>query len=251
MTRQAAARKVFGIGLHKTGTTSLHQLATGLGLRSLHDTTWSKPPIPKPLIDRFDAFSDGGGHFWAEDLEFGGNHEVRLLDVSYPGSRFILGVRPLESWLVSKMVHAGWRRGIELLPPRPVGHDDWRYKSVDVIERWIVNRQRYHATIREYFADRPADLLTIDVTRDPDAVSTIVGFLGMDSDVRLVPRVGLRSRAANALGWGPRRVLAAVPHENRNPSVDDQKDFCREIVAAAITRLDPAVVAGARWPMAG
>src|SRR5690625_1147777 len=97
--------KIFGIGLNKTGTTSLHGALETLGFRSLH---WGGPEVRRtverarkerrPLVEDlpgYDAFSD----IWALSESFD------LLDRQYPGSRFILTTRSLESWIDSRMRH--------------------------------------------------------------------------------------------------------------------------------------------------
>jgi len=98
--------RVFGIGLNKTGTSSFHAAMTLLGFESLH---WGGPPIRhtveaslasgRPLLSdldpRYDAFSD----ILALSTNFA------LLDAQYPGSRFVLTVRPVDSWIDSRRRH--------------------------------------------------------------------------------------------------------------------------------------------------
>jgi hypothetical protein len=58
--------KVFGIGLSKTGTTSLHQAFLALGLRSLH-----YPPLPDlaALMRSHDGATDTSVACCFEDLD--------------------------------------------------------------------------------------------------------------------------------------------------------------------------------------
>lgn len=76
--------KVFGIGLSRTATTSLHQAFILLGYNSKH--------YPKNLEDiaRHDAVTDATVACRFVEL-----------DKLYPGSKFILTVRDKESWLRS------------------------------------------------------------------------------------------------------------------------------------------------------
>jgi hypothetical protein len=79
--------KIFGIGLSRTGTMSLH-LALGLfGFRSLQ-----YPPLERPhdLLEYHDAAVDTPVACMFHQL-----------DALYPGSRFILTVREVHSWLDS------------------------------------------------------------------------------------------------------------------------------------------------------
>lgn len=170
--------KIFCVGCHKTGTTSLHNLFKHFGLKSLHNTKWSKKPIPNKYLKKYTAFSDGGGHFWFEEHEFGSNHEIRLLDENYPNSRFILNTRNLDSWLISKMIHAGWDENSVIHEPKTISHEEWKYKSLDVIKKWIINRNKYHKKVNEYFKDRESDFLVLNYIDDKNAIQKITDFLG-------------------------------------------------------------------------
>jgi hypothetical protein len=79
--------KIFGIGLNKTGTTSLHFALNSIGVRSFHYTTDLKEKFQNNLeaglpllsgLDEFNAFSDN------PIPEY-----FKLLDEQYPGSLFI------------------------------------------------------------------------------------------------------------------------------------------------------------------
>lgn len=94
--------KVFCIGLHKTGTTSLSNCFKQIGLKSIHNTKWSQKPIPNKYLNNYTTFSDGGGHIWFENFEFGGNHQIRLLDENFPNSKYILNYRHLKPWVSLK-----------------------------------------------------------------------------------------------------------------------------------------------------
>lgn len=161
---------IFGIGLNKTGTISLHEALTRLGFRSLH---WGGPEVRgvveraladgDPLVDglgAYDAFSD----IWCLSENFA------LLDLQYPGSRFVLTTRPLDSWLVSRRRHV--ERNISR---RDAGlyHGDF----LDVDEAgWINQYRTHHEQVAEYFADR-SDLLVMDITAG-DGYEVLCPFLG-------------------------------------------------------------------------
>lgn len=153
--------RIFGIGLNKTGTTSLHEALSTLGYDSLH---WGGPAVRRivetslaigePLLSRldprFEAFSD----IRALSTNFD------LLDRQYPGSRFVLTVRPIEEWLESRRRHvesnvqrkaAGEYHGVFLT----VEEHAWREEWEEHIER-----------VRSYFTDRD-DFLEVDVTARP------------------------------------------------------------------------------------
>lgn len=155
--------KVFGIGLNKTGTTSLTHALSVLGYSAVHyhhgeltseeinrhiteAVHAGEPPLARlPSLQDFDAYFD------IVSL-------VRLFpafDDAYPGSKFILHTRPLAEWLDSREKHV-------LRNQRdPHYRGDWT--AVDR-EGWTRERDEHHARVRAYFADRPSDLLEIDLS---------------------------------------------------------------------------------------
>jgi hypothetical protein len=95
--------KIFGIGLSRTGTTSLTHALTILGHRAVHFPTdpvtqseyfrfFAEPTksLRLSLLDWFDAVTDNPV-----------SCVYRQLDRAYPGSKFVLTVRGKESWLRS------------------------------------------------------------------------------------------------------------------------------------------------------
>ncbi len=150
--------RVFGIGLNKTGTTSLHEALSALGYESLH---WGGPAVRKlvevslelgdPLLSRVDPHVDA----FSDILALSQNYE--LLDAEYPGSRFILTVRPVDDWIESRRRHvesnirrqaAGEYHGGFVTVDEPA----WRQEWTSHVER-----------VREYFAGR-SDFLELDIT---------------------------------------------------------------------------------------
>lgn len=95
--------KIFGIGWHKTGTTSLARALNHLKFDHWgggwptankhvpHYLTKNYAPIFE-LIDEHDSF---------EDLPFGALDFYKVLDKHYPDSKFILTVRNPKTWLRS------------------------------------------------------------------------------------------------------------------------------------------------------
>jgi len=101
-----AERLIFGIGMNKTGTSSLTNALYDLGLPCLHSSRQVKraaaankgsefPPL-HPLDQQYKAFCDSPI-----------NYMFRELDVAYPGSRFILTIRELGPWIVSRTSQFG------------------------------------------------------------------------------------------------------------------------------------------------
>src|SRR5688572_3840681 len=60
LNKKVINNKVFCIGLHKTGTTSLADFFREFGFYPTHSTGWI---TDSSKLKRFDFFSDGGSHF--------------------------------------------------------------------------------------------------------------------------------------------------------------------------------------------
>lgn len=160
-------KKIFGIGFHKTGTTSLIRALKIMGYGCMGSFGISDPEISKTVydksfskIDKYDAFI---GHPWTVIF--------RKLDENYPGSKFILTLRPVDMWIASVTRHFGnetthmrkWVYGIGC----PAGN-----------EKIYVSRYEQHTRdVIEYFNNRPDDLLILRLT-EGDGWEKLCPFLG-------------------------------------------------------------------------
>lgn len=163
--------KIFGIGLNKTGTVSLHHALTELGYRSLHfagpeerEKIRRARREGRGLVDHlpeYDAFSD----IWSLSKDFA------LLDEQYPGSKFILTTRTLDGWLESRRHHVerNVRRKAE-------GTYHGTFLEVDV-EGWTRQYREHHERVLAHFAGRPGDLLVMDIPGG-DGYEVLCPFLG-------------------------------------------------------------------------
>jgi glycosyltransferase involved in cell wall biosynthesis len=173
--------RVFGIGLNKTGTTSFHEAMTTLGYESLH---WGGPalrrmvevslaagdPLLSRLDPRFDAFSD--------IRALSGNFAV--LDEQYPGSRFVLTVRPVDAWIESRRRHVETNRG-----RRDAGQYSGGFLEIDE-GAWREEWDDHVGRVREHFAGR-ADFLEIDLAQA--GWEPLCDLLGVDAPARPFPHV--------------------------------------------------------------
>lgn len=155
------AGKVFGIGFHKTGTTTLGRALELLGYNVCHGAA----PVRHALGHRrmIELLSDSNVD---EILEVAERYDAfednpwfvlyRELDAHFPGSRFILTIRNDDSWLASALRYYGnsesdlrwWIYGVG----SPVGNES------TFLERY----RRHNIDVSEYFRDRPRDLLVVD-----------------------------------------------------------------------------------------
>jgi hypothetical protein len=135
-------RKVFGIGLSKTGTTSLSAALAILGYRSKH--------FPKDEdFAHYDAFSD-----ITVAMKF------KTLDRFFPGSQFIYTVRDEPSWLASCARH--FRQAHEKERQRDIRRTFYKCGKFDE-EKFREAYWRHDADVRTYFRDRQADMLVLDI----------------------------------------------------------------------------------------
>lgn len=164
--------KVFCIGFQKTGTSSMRDALRQLGYRvagvygregTLAELHRSYVEDGLALVREYDAVEDMP---WP--LLF------RELDAAFPGSKFILTLRDTDRWYKSIARHFGSSpHHIQQLTygadaPAPVGHEA-RYREV---------YEAHNAAVRQYFADRPADLLVMQL-ENGDGWEKLGAFLGV------------------------------------------------------------------------
>jgi len=149
--------KVFCIGYHKTGTTSLYAALTTLGYRVCGTVgdDWSADRLAKEgeahciaVMENFDA---------AEDMPW--PHFYRALDEAFPAAKFILTVREPESWFRSLDNHFGHQE--TALNAFAYGRD--HAKAHGDKEHWIATYEKHNTDVRDYFSARPGDFLEMDL----------------------------------------------------------------------------------------
>jgi hypothetical protein len=160
--------KVFGVGLSRTGTTSLAAALERLGYRTIQ--------YPHPERTLADDFSEIDRYDAATDAPVA--ECFPKLDARYPGSRFILTVRDADDWLRS--VEARWRR-VGDPGDFHASHRELRRRllgSIDFDERRVRRAFLQHRRrVEAYFADRPGDLLVLDIPGG-QGWRELAGFLG-------------------------------------------------------------------------
>lgn len=159
--------KIFCIGFHKTGTTSLRDALRILGY-SVTGPNGNKDPdiesnvmeLISELVDQFDAFQDNPWPILYKEL-----------DKKYPLSRFILTLRDEKSWMKSQLSHFG----SEETPMRR-----WIYGvgCPEGNEQVYTDRFRAHyREVIEYFEGRSDDLLVLNLA-EGDGWQKLCPFLG-------------------------------------------------------------------------
>lgn len=207
---EAKRPRVFGIGFHKTGTTSLARAFERLGYRTVHGAAPLRAALGHhPMMELLRAGELGPAWEVAEAFDaFSDNPWFSLFreaDARFPGSRFILTRRDPERWLRSVLNHFGgtesdFRRWIYGTGD-PVGH-----------EALFLERYRAHeAAVLAHFAHRPEDLLVMDFEQG-DGWEALCGFLGLTAPDEPFPHENRRSRSrkhSRLRAWIGRRLRDA------------------------------------------
>lgn len=156
--------KLFGVGLFRTGNRSLLAALETLGYRTacfedymeieLGLTSWLEGNFEEDCLKEIDAAADNPIPLF-----------YRELDQRYPGSRFILTKREETSWLESVQSHChhvihdheeldSYR---SVVRKRLYGSDQFDAEKLFSLHR------RHDDEVEQYFADRPSDLLVLNV----------------------------------------------------------------------------------------
>ncbi|MBX4205692.1 hypothetical protein KW795_00670 [Candidatus Microgenomates bacterium] len=162
--------KIFGIGLPKTGQTSLAFAMTILGYKT-HQYPYTPTQIAK---------SD-----FVLDLPV--TIDYKNLDKQYPGSKFIMTIRDYDSWIDSMRNH--YRR--YPASKRYKQQLDFRQKFWGTIHfnKKLMTEKYYehHKDVDKYFNKRKKDLLIINII-DGDKWKKLCNFLGKKIPKRKFPR---------------------------------------------------------------
>lgn len=170
--------RIFGIGMHKTGTTSLHHALLKLGYDSAHwkDAHWAKKIWEEmttkgksTTLEKSFALSD-----FPIPLLY------RELDKAYKGSKFILTTRNESEWIESVKNHWSSRNPFRY----QWDTDPFTHKLHNIVygrktfdAEVFLNKYRQHNyEVKYYFRDRPQDLLVMDIS-DKAGWYELCGFL--------------------------------------------------------------------------
>jgi hypothetical protein len=146
-------RKVFGIGISKTGTKTLGVCLERLGYRHPHWDAEFARDVVGGNIDRAFRMADEFEGF--EDFPW--PLLYRQLDERYPDALFILTTRrDPDTWIKSLLLHAE-RTGPTRLRAMIYGYDMPQGHE----EQHIAQYERHNAEVQRYFADRPGKLLEV------------------------------------------------------------------------------------------
>jgi len=160
--------KVFGVGLQKTGTSTLGKVLTIMGYKVEEETDYDlvdslmagdKEKIKERAVD-YDGFEDNPWPLLYKDL-----------DEWYPGSKFILTVRAESNWINSITKHFGSNKS---------AFREWYYGEGAPLGSeglYIKKYLSHNNEVQEYFKNRPNDFLIVDFEKG-DGWKKICNFLG-------------------------------------------------------------------------
>jgi len=173
--------RIFGVGMQKTGTTSLHEAFKIFGFDSAHWTGpwWAKQVYEDVIVTGHSLLIDQV--YAMSDFPF--TILFRELDKNYPGSKFILTVRDEKKWIQSMKNH--WEINSKRFD---WDHDCFTHRLHNIVygrksfdADTMINRYRQHNhEVIEYFRDRHRldDLLVLDI--DNATWGPICQFLGVN-----------------------------------------------------------------------
>jgi hypothetical protein len=174
-------RKVFGLGLSKTGTSSLAEALNQLGIRTIHypsdESTFEclrSGRYRLPILEEYQGAVDIPiAPFYAQ------------LDAEYPGSCFVLTVRDPEAWLRSVELH--WELMMDWWHRYPEFKRFQEFISMRLYgsvgfdrERFLSAYEMHRDNVERYFKDRPGDLLVLDVCGG-EGWERLCPFLGVEA----------------------------------------------------------------------
>ena len=186
--------KIFGVGLPKTGTTSLFAACDLLGyragtyrhMRRLGLEEWFRGNLRAGQLAPYDALTDLPIPIFYPQL-----------DEAFPESRFVLTVRDVDAWLDSAARHwQGLRRRDRRLRPRLTGAVRYsrmtRLATFGMVgfsaERFRYVYEKHVRDVAGYFRDRPRNLLVLDICAG-EGWDKLCPFLGMPVPATAFPRV--------------------------------------------------------------
>jgi len=159
--------KIFGIGLGRTGTKSIAAAMWYLGYKVKHGGQLNE-------IWKYDFVND-----IAVSVRY------KFLDYCYPGSKFILTIRDVDSWIASSTRHAKGRGGqvTETGINIPLDRAEHRWLAYGITyydeEIFRVKFKQHNDSVLEYFKNRKNDLLVHDLCGG-DEWEKLCEFLGKD-----------------------------------------------------------------------
>lgn len=191
--------KVFGIGFHKTGTTSLGFALSQLGWNVCPGFGFMDGRIEErvhhraaELAARHDAFEDNPWPLLYAEMD-------RLV----PGSKFVLTWRDPDRWYASVLRHFGK----DETPMRRWVYGDRHGSPLGNRDVYVDRYNRHYEAVSRYFSGRPGDLLWLRL-EDGDGWKELGAFLDVAVPEGSFPRANANAGAAGPLVRALKQTVA-------------------------------------------
>lgn len=168
--------KIFQIGFNKCGTLSLFNLFERNNIKSLH---WDNGNIAETILfnlknsnkclkgyEEYTFFSDLNtmqvcGSFSNQTELF---KEYKIFDLQYPGSKFILNIRDMDDWIISRLNHYTELGTLVNVKKK------YNITQAELCVLWKIDWMNHIVDVKKYFANRKEDLLIFDIGKDDPAI---------------------------------------------------------------------------------
>jgi len=197
--------RVFGIGLNRTGTTSLCDALHTLGYMPTHNR--DPTPFFKGDFSTFDHEHNAGA-----DISVAAFYKA--LDEAFPQSRFILTLRDAESWLQSVLVHFANLPKNSAIAARGDVRERLYGAHWPTPQQFLNAYKRHISEVANHFNGRN-DLLVMDATKG-EGWDRLCAFLG-------TPAPG-------------------EPYPKSNPTTPDMRERAKRNIEAGKTHGDGVVL---------
>lgn len=183
--------RIFGVGMHKTATTSLHTALQILGYDSAH---WKSAHWAKAIWSEMNIL---GKSITLEKSYALCDLPITILydklDIAYPGSKFILTIRNENQWIRSVQKHwdstvnqfkKNWNKD----PFSNFIHKELYGQTNFDVNVFLERYRRHNAEVKKYFAYRSDDFLILNIN---DGWDKLCQYLGKPVPTIPYPRVGV------------------------------------------------------------
>jgi hypothetical protein len=173
--------KVFCIGFHKTGTTSLGKAMEQFGYKNCHGAGKLRKHFGENKLMELLFRKDYEPLFEIADLYDSFNDNpwfiiYKALDLKFTGSKFILMLRDEQAWINSCKKYFGTSTSAFRLyiygKGSPIGNE----------EVYLARYRKHNYDVLNYFKSRPDDLLVLNL-EDEDKGAQIASFLNTENAI--------------------------------------------------------------------
>lgn len=185
--------KIFVVGLHKTGTTSLKRALKDAGYKvarpfGMRDKELKTNGLTNALsqIDDYDAFQDDPWYLYYQFF-----HE------NIRDAKFILTTRKSSLWYKSALKHFGGDDGNEA---RKLFYGDKFSDPTGNRDLWISRKERHEKEVREYFCRYPNVFLEMNIA-EGDNWRKLGPFIGYTPQSLSFPKVNTSTQRAHHDLW--------------------------------------------------